>query len=52
MRFRMNLTGRGAQLLASSVSMQGLERLTRRPLVSNSHDPAARTFFTQSASDP
>src|SRR5919107_2930417 len=52
MRFRMSLTGSGAQPLLSSVTIQGSKRRTRRPLVSSSHDPAARTFFTQSLCAP
>src|SRR3954467_10533528 len=52
-RLKASLIGRGAQLLASSVSMRGSERCTRRPLLRrSSHEPAARTFFTQSLSDP
>jgi hypothetical protein len=49
MRSRMNLTGSGAQPLLSSVTIMGSKRRTRRPLVCSSHDPAAKTFFTQVA---
>jgi hypothetical protein len=51
-RFRMSLTGRGAQPLPSSVSMRGLRKRARRPLVWSSHEPAAKTFFTQSLCAP
>ena len=52
MRCRMNLTGSGAQLLVSSVTMWVSKRRTRRPLVWSSHDPAVMTFFTQSLCAP
>jgi hypothetical protein len=52
MRPRMSLTGSGAQPKLSSVTIQGSNRRTLRPLVWSSHDPAARTFFTQSLCGP